>query len=94
MATRVDRAGIEGCITKVNTAIEQLRDAASTINSSMSDLPEYWEGAAYDKANSVYEEEYKDLLTQTVPEAVESFKEYINQCMEKIIELDEQLAGN
>ncbi len=94
MATRVERSGIEECVKKVNSAIEQLNAAASEINSSMNELPNYWEGAAYDRARSVYEEEYQTLLTSTVPQAVESFRDYINQCMEKIIEIDEQLAGN
>lgn len=93
MATRVERTGIEECISKVNSAIEQLNSAATEINNSMNELPEYWEGAAYDKARSTYEEEYQTLLTTTVPQAVESFRDYINQCMEKIIEIDEQLAG-
>ena len=94
MATRVERAGIESCIGKVNTAIEALNQAAKDINSSMGELPSHWEGAAYDKARAVYEEEYQTLLTTTVPTAVENFRDYINQCMEKIIELDQQLAGN
>lgn len=94
MATRVERSGIESCISKVNVAIEALNQAAKDVNSSMNDLPNYWEGAAYDKARSVYEEQYQQLLTTTVPKAVEDFRDYINQCMQKIIELDQQLAGN
>lgn len=93
MATRVERAGIESCISKVNSAIEELNSAAREINASMNELPSYWEGAAYDKARSTYEENYQTLLTTTVPEAVESFRDYINACMEKIIEIDEQLAN-
>ena len=94
MATRVERSGIEACISKVNTAIEALNDAAKDVNQSMNELPNYWEGAAYDKARNVYEEQYQQLLTTTVPKAVEDFRDYINQCMQKIIELDQQLAGN
>ena len=94
MATRVERTGIEECIKKVNEAIEQLSAAASTIDTTMGELPNYWEGAAYDKANETYVEQYQTLLTQTVPTAVGDFRDYINQCMEKIIEIDEQLAGN
>lgn len=94
MATRVERTGIEECIKKVNAAIEQLNSAAADIDKSMEELPNYWEGAAYDTARSTYDSEYQPLLTKTVPEAVESFRDYINQCMEKIIEIDEMLAGN
>lgn len=94
MATRVERAGIETCIAKVNTAIEELKNAAKEINDSMNELPNYWEGDAYNKARTVYEEQYQGLLTNTVPTAVEDFRDYINQCKDKIIELDQQLAGN
>lgn len=94
MATRVERSGIEECIKKINQAAEQLTTAAADIDTTMNELPDYWEGAAYDKARDTYDDEYKDLLTKTVPEAVENFSDYINQCMEKIIEIDEQLAGN
>lgn len=94
MATRVERGGIEECVKKINSAIEQLTSAATEINSSMGELPNYWEGAAYDNARATYEEEYQTLLITTVPEAVGNFRDYINQCMEKIIEIDEQLAGH
>lgn len=94
MATRVERAGIESCIAKINGAIEQLDSAAREINSSMNDLPNYWEGDSYNKARATYEENYQTLLTTTVPQAVQDFRDYINQCKDKIIELDQQLAGN
>lgn len=94
MATRVERSGIEACISKVNAAIDELNNAAKEINQSMNELPNYWEGAAYDKARATYEEQYQGLLTSTVPQAVENFRDYINQCKDKIIELDQQLAGN
>ena len=55
MATRVERTGIEACITKVNAAIEQLIEASSEIETAMNDLPNYWEGAAYDNARNTYE---------------------------------------
>lgn len=93
MATRVERTVIEACISKVNTAIDELNQAAADINASMEELPNYWEGSAYDNARTTYEEEYKDLLIRKVPEAVSSFRDYINKCMEKIIEIDNQLAG-
>ncbi len=93
MATRVERSGIEDCISKINTAIEELSNAAAEINATMDALPEYWEGAAYDKARDVYENDYKTLLVTTLPDAVTNFKDYINGCKEKILEIDEQLAN-
>ena len=94
MATRVEKAGIEACILKVNEGIEELNAAAKKINDSMNELPNYWEGAAYDKARAIYEEQYQGLLTNTVPGAVEDFRDYINQCKDKIIEIDNMLGGN
>lgn len=93
MATRVEREGIESCINRINNAIDNLNEAAKTIDSSMSELPSYWEGAAYDKARATYEENYQKLLTSTVPEAVSGFRDYINQCKQQIIDLDQELAG-
>lgn len=94
MATRVERTGIESCISKINSAIEQLNTAASDIEKAMGELPNYWEGDAYNTARNTYEENYQQLLTSTVPKAVEDFNNYINQCKNKIIEIDQQLAGN
>ena len=93
MATKVERSGIEACITKVNTAIETLNQAAADVNSAMNELPAYWEGAAYEKARTTYEEEYQPLLTTTLPETISSFRDYIRGCMETILEIDSELAG-
>ena len=92
--TRVERAGIEECVKKINGAIESLMDAAKVIDSSMNEIGSHWEGASATQAMETYQSEYQQLLTTTVPEAVSNFRDYINQCMEKIIEIDEQLAGH
>lgn len=91
---KVERDGIDECVRKVNEAIEQLSDAAASIDTAMGNLYYHWAGAAYETAMSTYQEQYKSLLTSTVPQTVESFRDYINDCMVKITELDAQLAGN
>lgn len=93
MAIYVEREGIEGCITKIQSAIEDLQSAASAIDKTMGELPTYWQGAAYDKAQNTYAEEYQTLLTKTVPEQVDSFKQFINNCKDTIIDIDTQLSG-
>lgn len=93
MAIYVDRTGIESCISKINTAIQELYNAASSIDASMNELPTHWQGAASDSAQATYAEEYKALLTKTVPEAVESFKGFIDKCKDTIIDVDNQLSG-
>ena len=93
MAIYVEREGIEGCITKIQSAIEDLQSAASAIDKTMGELPTYWQGAAYDKAQNTYAEEYQTLLTKTVPEQVDSFKQFINNCKDTIIDIDTQFSG-
>lgn len=93
MAIYVEREGIESCISKIQQAIEDLQTAASQIDSTMGELPIYWQGAAYDKAQSQYAEEYQKLLTKTVPESVDSFKQFINSCKDTIVDIDNQLSG-
>lgn len=93
MAIYVERDGIDSCITKIQNAIEQLQSAASEIDKTMGDLPTYWQGAAYDKAANTYVNEYQTLLTKTVPESVDSFKQFINACKDTIIDIDNQLSG-
>lgn len=95
MAVRVDRPGLEKCIKVIDDAIKELSEAASKIERTMtSEIPDYWEGNAHDKAQSTYDQEYRKLLTKTLPEAVTSFKDYIDQCKNTIIEIDEQLSGS
>lgn len=93
MAIYVEREGIESCISKIQQAIEDLQTAASQIDSTMGELPTYWQGAAYDKAQSQYAEEYQKLLTKTVPESGDSFKQFINSCKDTIVDIDNQLSG-
>ena len=93
MAIYLEREGVEACINKVNAAIEELYATAQSIDATMGELPNYWQGAASDSAQNTYTSEYKTLLTKTVPEAVENFKQFINTCKESIIDVDSQLSG-
>ena len=93
MAIYVDREGIEGCIKKIQSALEQLQRAASEIDKTMGDLPTYWQGSAYEKAQAKYMEEYQTLLTKTVPDSVDGFKQFINGCKDTIVDIDTQLSG-
>lgn len=93
MAIYVEREGIESCISKIQGAIEQLQAAAAEIDRTMVALPEFWKGAASDSAQNTYAEEYQTLLTKTVPDSVDSFKQFINNCKDTIIDIDNQLSG-
>lgn len=94
MVTRVEKEGIEECMGRVNLAINDLTQAADDIQKAMDALPEYWEGASYNKAREVYEGKYQGFLMNTVPNAVAEFRDYINACMAEILEIDSRLAGN
>lgn len=93
MAVYLNREGVESCISTITKAIEQLQDAASTVDQTMNAIREHWEGSAHDKAQNTYAETYKTLLTKTVPEQVESFNNFITDCKNSIIEVDNQLSG-
>lgn len=56
-------------------------------------LPEYWKGASADKAQSTYAEEYKNFLQKKVPEMVTALKDYMQDCVKNITDVDNQLAG-
>lgn len=94
MAVYLDRPGVEECTSAIGREIEALEGAAKSIDSIMGKLTQYWQGAAADKAQATYAEEYKTMLTQTVPQAVEDFKKFIDGCKQAIIEVDTQLSGN
>lgn len=89
----LDRDGAEGCVSQLNSQIQALRDAASGINGAMGNLEQVWKGAAADKAQTKYDEEYKTLLTETIPNAVDEFKKFMDDCVKAIFDTDQQLSG-
>ena len=93
MAIKLIAEGVEECISWVTTAIAELDAAAKTINTAMGDLADFWEGAAYDYTIGVYESEYQTFLTETVPQNVESLRDYVQKCNDTILDVDAQLAG-
>lgn len=93
MAIYVDREGIEQCVAKIQSSIEELNNAARQIDGTMAELSAYWKGSSADKAQTTYSYEYKTLLTKTVPDQVDSFKKFIDDCKKAIVETDAQLSG-
>lgn len=93
MAIYVDREGIDQCIARIQSAIEELKTAASQVDGSMNEITAYWKGQAADSAQNRYAEEYKTLLTKTVPDQVDTFKQFIDECKKTIIDIDNQLSG-
>ena len=91
---RLDLEGVEGVVRQIDAAIEELRTAASHIDSQMeSQLGAYWEGAAYQKTMNTYEESYRRMLTKDLPEMVTNLSEYMTGCKEAIAETDRMLSG-
>lgn len=93
MPVYVEREGIESCISKIQNAIEEMTETAKSIDTSMTELEEYWKGAAFDRAKGTYEADYQELLMDTIPARLTEFKEFINKCKEEIINIDEQLSS-
>lgn len=90
----LDRAGADQVIKSVQDQIQALTDAAIAIDSAIaSELPNYWQGTAHDKAETTYIDEYKQFLTQKVPEVVQALNDFMQTCVVEITNVDNQLAG-
>ena len=90
----LDREGADGCVSNINTQIEALITAASAITTEMGNLQEYWQGASADKAQTTYESDYKKMIEEEIPIAVDEFKQFIDGCVQAIYDTDQQLSGN
>lgn len=89
----LDRAGADGCVSKINSQIEALNEAASAINSTMGELQGCWKGTSADRAQQDYAENYQHVLSHDVPEMVEGLKQFIDGCVKAIYDTDAQLGG-
>lgn len=89
----LDREGADGCVSRINTQIEALITAATTISKEMDSLREFWQGASADKAQTTYESDYKNMIEKEIPESVDEFKQFIDACVQAIYDTDQQLSG-
>ncbi|MCL2224531.1 MAG: hypothetical protein FWB96_06150 [Defluviitaleaceae bacterium] len=89
----LDFPSASACVKRISAEIPVMRDSAAKISAAMNDLPNHWRGEASDKAQYTYDEQYRTLLTKTVPDAVESFGQFMDHCMQQLIEIDRMLAG-
>lgn len=90
----LDREGVEAIVKKIEASIEELQNVAGEIDSQMYSLEECWRGNAHDKAMDTYEESYKAMLKEKVPETVKELNEFIKTCKQAIVDVDAQLSGN
>lgn len=90
----LDRAGADTCVNQINTQVQELQEAARAIDSAMMNLQEMWKGTSADKAQDTYATEFKQMLTETVPNAVDEFKQFMDSCVKAIYETDQQLSGS
>lgn len=91
--TRVEYEGCKNCVDKINQQISVLTEAAATIDKTMQEISNYWEGTSHDKAQEEYVTYYQKQLTKDVPQAVENFRQYINKCHEIIRQADAAMSG-
>lgn len=90
----LDRPNAEKVISDVTTKIREMEDIAVQIDRLIvNQLPEYWKGVSADKAQSTYADEYKNFLQKKVPEMVSALKDYMQDCVKSISDVDNQLAG-
>lgn len=91
----VDFEGVQTCISQVETQVENLKNAAAEISTTIeTNLGEFWRGRSYEKCVSTYENEYKNLLTNQVPELVEQMEKFIQVCRDRLREADEELGNS
>lgn len=92
---RVDYEGAkENVIDRIAEQINEMQQRAVDISSCMEQLPVYWSGDAYNRAEGIYQEEYKKYIEQELPEKLEDFKCYMHDCLNKLKEADQMLGGN
>ena len=90
----LDKPNAEKVIGDVTGKIREMEELAVQIDRLIvNQLPEYWKGASADKAQSTYAEEYKNFLQKKVPEMVTALKDYMQDCVKNITDVDKQLAG-
>lgn len=90
----LDKAGADEVVSKVNQQINALKEAAEAIDSAiLGELPNYWQGQSHDKTEMTYQDQYKDFLTQKVPDMVDQLNTFMRECVQAITDVDNQLAG-
>lgn len=90
----LDKPNAEKVIGDVTGKIREMEELAVQIDRLIvNQLPEYWKGASAYKAQSTYAEEYKNFLQKKVPEMVTALKDYMQDCVKNITDVDNQLAG-
>ncbi len=93
-ALYLDKPNAENVIKDVTAKIREMEENANQIDRLIaSQLPQYWKGVSADKAQSTYVDEYKNFLQKKVPEMVSALKDYMQECVKSIAEVDNQLAG-
>ncbi len=93
-ALYLDKPNAENVINDVTAKIIAMEENANQMDRLIaSQLPQYWKGVSADKAQSTYVDEYKNFLQKKVPEMVSALKDYMQECVKSIAEVDNQLAG-
>ena len=90
----LDKPNADKVIGDVTNRIRDMEDLAKQIDGLIKNqLPNYWGGVSADKAQTTYDEEYKNFLQVKVPEMVSALKDYMDSCVKSITDVDNQLAG-
>lgn len=94
MALYLDYENAKACVDKIKPIIERMEEAAADINSVMtSELGQYWDGNAYLKTIETYEDSYKQMLTEKLPQMVEDLRKFMDDCVTTLKDVDNQISG-
>lgn len=93
MALYLDKDAADDEVKAINLQITALSDAADAIDQAMGRLAEVWQGTSATKAQDTYATEYRNMLTEKIPETVGELRTFINDCVREISTTDSNLAG-
>ena len=94
MALRVDyENAVENVIKPISNCINTMKNEASTISTKIGELDVYWEGSAYNNAMNEYSTNYDTFINTDLPNKLDEFNKYLDDCLKSLKELDEQIGG-
>lgn len=92
-ALYLDMPAAQAKMQEIKAAAETLRQGAQSFSKSVNLLTtEAWRGNASTDVRNRYESEYKNLIEVRIPQALETFEQFMNQCAQGIKDTDAAIA--
>lgn len=90
-AIYLNKEEADRCVDVIKRQVEVLGESAKEIDKTMEDLRNHWKGSSANKTQANYEDNYKNMLTQSIPDAVSELQKFVEDCTQAIFETDQQL---